>query len=402
MTQAEKEVTNWKEFNHPHLVKLTTWFVDRGVIQIIMEYVDGITLRTLIEEHQKNNCPFSLDFILRIFNQIISAIKYIHQMNLAHRDLKPENILITRNLEVIKICDFGLSRRFSNPNSFTLDPKGTFQYASPELILAKGSSLSSDIWSLGVILFELLNLKYPFSGNSEFELMNSIVNGKYEEIKGNYPQELKDLVSKMLIVEPSSRITIGEIENIMKQIFESQTLQCDSEFSSEVISKLNPEQIYELAQQYELGDGVPMNLSRSCLLFKKAAEFNHIESIYKYAFGLESGYLGEINKSEAIIWYKKAAEHLQNLSLQHKLTKKLFISKLKEIFGINISNQDISFEELLNIYGDNINQMKTQHNFISKIIDSNENQSNELTIFQSLNNSKSTLQMIQKILLDLS
>ena len=194
-----------------------------------MEYAEGGELFNHIIEHGY----LSEDESRNIFQQLIDAIDYFHQIGICHRDLKPENILFdTDEKKRIKIIDFGLSNLYiagnlSNDNnnnnnnmsfSFKKDlletPCGSPGYASPEMIVGhKYDGLMTDIWSSGVILYAMLCGCLPFDDYTEDKLYYKIIQGKFD-----YPpmikisEEAKNLINSILVVNPKNRATINDIK----------------------------------------------------------------------------------------------------------------------------------------------------------------------------------------------
>ena len=191
---------------------------------MIMEYAEGGELFNYIIDQ---GC-LSEDESRYIFQQIIDAINYLHQIGICHRDLKPENILFdSKEKKKIKIIDFGLSNLYmtgsiSNNNNISFSsrkdlletPCGSPGYAPPEMILGcKYDGIMTDIWSSGIILYAMLCGCLPFDDFSEDKLYSKIIKGNYE-----YPpmieisDEAKNFINSILIVNPKQRATINDIK----------------------------------------------------------------------------------------------------------------------------------------------------------------------------------------------
>jgi serine/threonine protein kinase len=175
--EATNEAKNWKLLNHPNIVKIVSWQIENQFLCIIMERVDGFTLQTLLDNHRKHKQQLKEKMILQIFTQLISALKHCHSKKIIHRDLKPENIMIARDQNNVKLIDFGFSKHLVTPFDLASTYCGTLTYMAPEIIKNEQYSFPADVWSVGVILFELLTLQYPFDSSSLLNLDNSIVSG---------------------------------------------------------------------------------------------------------------------------------------------------------------------------------------------------------------------------------
>lgn len=158
-----KEANSLTKLDNPHIVQIYDFGNDHGVPYLIMEYVKGMDLKTYLKEHY----PLSFEKVVDIMEQILSAVESAHRIGIIHRDLKPQNILID-NYGKVKVTDFGISIAAMESATITKTNTmiGSVHYISPEQ--ARGSIITkqSDIYSLGIILFELLTGKVPFEGQT--------------------------------------------------------------------------------------------------------------------------------------------------------------------------------------------------------------------------------------------
>ena len=226
--RLEREINILKNTFHYNIIKIYQVKETTNTICMIMEYADGgelfnyIINKGYLSENESRN----------IFQQIIDAIYYLHQIGICHRDLKPENILFdSKERKRIKIIDFGLSNLYdtdynkdnnnnnimslSNKNDLLNTPCGSPGYAPPEMILGcKYEGIMTDIWSSGIILFAMLCGCLPFDDFSEEKLYSKIIKGNYE-----YPSlidisdDAKNLIDSILVINPKQRATIDEIKN---------------------------------------------------------------------------------------------------------------------------------------------------------------------------------------------
>lgn len=204
-----------KMLDNPFVIKFKKLFQYKNTLSIIMEYADGNykiissggDLSKKIK--QANKKFFSEEQIMEWFCQILCAIKDIHSKNIIHRDIKSQNVFLTKQ-GVIKIGDFGVS---TQTNSCASTVVGTPFYLSPEIINGAQYDSKTDIWSLGVLLYELCALDYPFKvpNNSLAALALKILKGKYSPISRLYSAEISKLLSQMLSVNPKSRPSVDQL-----------------------------------------------------------------------------------------------------------------------------------------------------------------------------------------------
>ena len=148
----------------------------KGKLCIVMDFADGGDLAKILRDQK--GIYFSESQILDWFTQICLAMKHVHDRKILHRDLKSQNIFITK-ANIIKLGDFGIARELTHTHQKVKTMVGTPYYLSPEIIQNKPYSFKSDVWSLGIILYELSMLRPPFNGESIHSLAVKIVDGKY-------------------------------------------------------------------------------------------------------------------------------------------------------------------------------------------------------------------------------
>lgn len=202
--RVEREIAYLQLLRHPHIIKLYTVITTPKEIIMVIEYAGGELFDFLV-----SNGRVSEDKARRFFQQIICAVEYCHRHKIVHRDLKPENLLLDQYLNV-KIADFGLSNIMTDGN-FLKTSCGSPNYAAPEVIGGKlYAGPEVDVWSCGVILFVLLCGKLPFDDDYIPNLFKKIAQGKFS-MPAFVSPDAKDLISRMLVVNPIQRITIAEI-----------------------------------------------------------------------------------------------------------------------------------------------------------------------------------------------
>jgi serine/threonine protein kinase len=198
--------------NHPNIIAHHLSEDFDGMLVIIMEYADGGDLYKQIKVRQASNKFFKEHEVLFILIQLCLALQHIHSKKMMHRDLKTANVLLTSS-GIVKIGDFGFSRQYEDSLSKDVGTTfcGTPYYLSPELWKREPYSKKSEMWALGVILYEIISLKRPFKGNSMKELMNNIVTAQYEATPDIYSKELRDIVTGLLTLDPAKRPSLKEL-----------------------------------------------------------------------------------------------------------------------------------------------------------------------------------------------
>lgn len=185
---------------------------------------------------------FTEDHILNWFTQICLAIKHVHDRKILHRDLKSQNIFLTSQ-GFVKLGDFGIAKTLQSTVENAQTIVGTPYYLSPEIIENKPYNFKSDIWSLGVLLYEMCALKPPFNGGSLHALALQIVRGKYEAVPSQYSIGLKNMLTHLLCIDPNKRPNINQLlKNAMianrVKIFLSDD-QFINEFNHTILHKQN-------------------------------------------------------------------------------------------------------------------------------------------------------------------
>src|SRR5579859_894090 len=229
--RLKQEARTASALNHPNICTIYEVGEDAGEVFIAMEYIEGQTLSELI--HQGS---LPLEKVLRYSSQISSALAHAHEKGVIHGDLKPSNIIVTPQGDA-KILDFGLARR-GNPVEFdrkTLETAagdsefahgghggGTFPYMAPEQIEGHDASARTDIWSFGVVLYEMISGTYPFQGATPFFFCNSILRDPPRPLPPGVPAGLKTVVSRCLEKEPERRYRrAGEVRAALEAIYPS-------------------------------------------------------------------------------------------------------------------------------------------------------------------------------------
>ncbi|EUD69378.1 CAMK/CAMKL/AMPK protein kinase [Plasmodium inui San Antonio 1] len=202
-----KEIKIHEQMDHNHICKLYEAYEDGKNIYMILEYVPNGDLLAYVYKRKRR---INEDTARRIFYQLISAVDYLHKFNVVHRDLKPENILLDDD-ENIKLIDFGLSTVYEKNNLLTTSCGSPF-YTSPEILMGnKYHGELTDVWSLGVILFLLLNHKLPFNHTNLNVLFQEIIKGLLH-FEPHISEGAKNLIRNMLNVNYQKRYSLRDVK----------------------------------------------------------------------------------------------------------------------------------------------------------------------------------------------
>lgn len=195
------------QLNHPNIVRMLATMERDGQHLLVMEYVPGGTLRDLLNETR----PLPLPQVLDIALELADALSRAHHLNIVHRDLKPENILLAAD-GTPRLTDFGVAllqnqdARLTRPGSFIGSPA----YMSPEMLQNKQPDTRSDIWSFGVLLYEMLTGRNPFEAEQMTAVLMNILNQPIPPIleqRPDVPVECVNLLERMLVKERDGRLS---------------------------------------------------------------------------------------------------------------------------------------------------------------------------------------------------
>ena len=204
ISRFRREARSAARLTHPGLVAVYDQGIDGETSYLTMEYIDGGNLRRLLTEEG----PLVVDDALRILEDVLDALAAAHRSQLVHRDIKPENVLLSLDGRV-KVADFGLARAVTEVTSTTTGTVlGTVAYLAPELVARGVSDARTDVYATGILLFELLTGRQPFTGETPiqvaFQHVNSQVPGPSSFVPW-LPAELDDLVTSLAAREPDDR-----------------------------------------------------------------------------------------------------------------------------------------------------------------------------------------------------
>ena len=211
------EVNLLTQLDHYNVVRCEGYFRDesRKSLFIILEYCADGDLKSMLDDHKKKRQYIDEKMIWHIFTQICQGVKHLHEHGIVHRDLKTMNVMIVKNKArfEVKIADLGVSRQLSEDTMMLQTFYGTPLYLSPELIENKAYNEKTDIWSIGIILYELASLKHPFVSDTLLGLAKKVVAGKYSPIPPHYSSNLSRCIKWLLNLDFRKRPNIAQLLN---------------------------------------------------------------------------------------------------------------------------------------------------------------------------------------------
>ena len=212
--------------SHPNIVSIYDVENEGEFYYLILEYVEGMTLK----DYMIKNPRIPIETIVHIAKQIAAGLSHAHQNGIIHRDIKPQNILMNENL-TCKITDFGIARAYGDTTlTQTNQMLGTVYYLSPEQARGNVATAQSDIYSLGILIFEMITGQIPFKGESAVAIALKHLQEELPDIdkyRENVPQSVKNIVLKATMKNPNERYISS------KELFE------------DLSTVLNPERLYE-------------------------------------------------------------------------------------------------------------------------------------------------------------
>ena len=213
----QREALSASKLNHPNIVEMYDVGEDNGQYYIVMEYVSGKTLKSLVKKRGALTLPEVID----IMSQLLSAVMCAHDSYIIHRDIKPQNVMILEDGKV-KIMDFGIAMALnSNELTQTNSVMGSVHYLPPEQANGSGSTIKSDIYSLGILMYELLIGKVPFKGDNAVEIAIKQMKEQIPSVckqNPDIPQSIENIVLKACAKNPKNRYdSVKEMYDDLKQ-----------------------------------------------------------------------------------------------------------------------------------------------------------------------------------------
>ena len=215
LEKVESEVRILQRFSHANVVSYFCCFLHEETLSIVMEYCDGGTLAEAISAHAERSEHFATALVATWAKQLGGAVQHVHAHRVLHRDIKTANVFLTAQRQ-IKLGDFGISRVMGTHTNLAETVCGTPYYLSPELVMGQPYNQPADAWAIGVILYELLTLKRPFTGPNIAALVLKITRCDYDRAAlgdSPHPPELHSLATSdaLLAADPAKRLTLDAL-----------------------------------------------------------------------------------------------------------------------------------------------------------------------------------------------
>ncbi|MCE5329278.1 Stk1 family PASTA domain-containing Ser/Thr kinase [bacterium] len=240
VARFKKEAQILAHLNDPNIVSIYDWGQYDSSYFICMEYIEGQSLEEIIDKQGIISPSVTAKYAI----QICSALEVAHKNNLIHRDIKPQNILVTPD-GTVKITDFGIAKSLIEDTTKTINVLGTAHYISPEQAQGKILSYSTDIYSLGVVLYEMLTADLPFRGDNSIEISLKHINEKPlkpSSLVSSVPLQIEKIVMHCLEKDPQKRYeNVSAIKADLKNFLYQKPLIIDKQEEKE--KKLNKKSI---------------------------------------------------------------------------------------------------------------------------------------------------------------
>ena len=212
----QREALSASSLNHPNIVEMYDVGDENGVFYIVMEYINGKTLKQLIKKRGHLSVPEAIDIMI----QLTEGLAVAHNSYIIHRDIKPQNIMILED-GMVKITDFGIAMAINAADlTQTNSVMGSVHYLPPEQAAGKGSTIKSDIYSLGILFYEMLSGTMPFRGETAVEIALKHIKEPMPSIRKvnpKVPQSIENIILKCTAKNPKNRYSsVTELEEDLK------------------------------------------------------------------------------------------------------------------------------------------------------------------------------------------
>ena len=269
----QREALSASSLSHPNIVEMYDVGEEGEQYYIVMEYVEGKTLKQLIKKRGAMTPTETVDIML----QLTSGLACAHDAYIIHRDIKPQNVLILEN-GLVKLTDFGIAMAMNNSQlTQTNSLLGSVHYLPPEQAGGKGSTMKSDIYSMGILMYEMLVGKIPFSGDNAVEIAMKQINDQIPSVRAinnKIPQSLENIIRRSTAKNPKNRYSdIKEMYDDLSTALDESRADEDlyvyryQESDAEVKSQEKTKKIEPIAQKIEVGESMNQRKKLKILAF---------------------------------------------------------------------------------------------------------------------------------------
>jgi tetratricopeptide (TPR) repeat protein len=284
LRRFQREAVAVARLRHPNIVVVYEFSQHDGFAYIAMEYVEGTTLKAKLGK------PMPLDEARRIAVDVASALDYAHKNGVIHRDIKPANVLLTHDNHVV-LADFGIAILAQHADSVTRGLLGTPQYMAPEQALGEPIDARSDLYALGIVLFEMLAGQVPFRGDTPLATLALQVNAPVPKLRGlnpAVPEAVEAVVERALAKDPAQRYPTAEEFRL------ALIAACDEARSAMAVSTYTPEAALQQAPRAggrvePRGGGLP-GLYQAMLEAAQAGDWQQVLEYGRVIRGLDPNY----------------------------------------------------------------------------------------------------------------
>lgn len=369
VSRFKREAQAAGKLNHPNIVNMYDVGYDQDMHYIIMEYVDGETLKEYITRHHR----LSIDEAVKITISIGEGLEHAHAMGIVHCDIKPHNVIIT-NTGRVKVTDFGIARAMNSTNTvmYTNSIMGSAHYLSPEQASGKSVDGNTDIYSLGVVLYEMLTGKVPFEGDTPIAVALKHVREKVippTRYNPSVPPLLESVVLKALAKNPADRFE--SISEMMGDLRLSQGFTMGKtqrhepyDFATQMIPAVDPDTLDDFS---DIDDTTPKEVQKKSML-SKIASIPQKYIVLSAAVIFLIAFLGAF-LSYGNFWSNTTVDVPNVVGKQVSVAKNILEDKHLRVSTSEVTNTDVPAGQVISQSpgaGEKVKEQRTIHLVVSK------------------------------------
>ncbi len=369
VSRFKREAQAAGKLNHPNIVNMYDVGYDQDMHYIIMEYVDGETLKEYITRHHR----LSIDEAVKITISIGEGLEHAHAMGIVHCDIKPHNVIIT-NTGRVKVTDFGIARAMNSTNTvmYTNSIMGSAHYLSPEQASGKSVDGNTDIYSLGVVLCEMLTGTVPFEGDTPIAVALKHVREKVippTRYNPSIPPLLESVVLKALAKNPADRFE--SISEMMGDLRLSQGFTMGKtqrhepyDFATQMIPAVDPDTLDDFS---DIDDTTPKEVQKKSML-SKIASIPQKYIVLSAAVIFLIAFLGAF-LSYGNFWSNTTVDVPNVVGKQVSVAKNILEDKHLRVSTSEVTNTDVPAGQVISQSpgaGEKVKEQRTIHLVVSK------------------------------------